>query len=57
MDELAEEDGVGLIDLTDISLTELQHRDDSPFAHCLRRVVHEREHQDELTMVAFESVA
>lgn len=57
MDELAEEDGVGLIDLTDISLIELQHRNDSPFAHSLRRVVDERADQNALTMVAFQSVA
>jgi hypothetical protein len=56
MDDLTE-DAAGLIDLTGVSLEELQSRTDSPFAHCLRRLISENDDPDALTVVAFQSAA
>jgi hypothetical protein len=58
MKERTEVPDTDLVDLRDVSLAELRALrtdDDSPFAHCLRRLVTELDDPDALAMVAFQS--
>jgi hypothetical protein len=54
MDDLSEADTGGLVDLTGVSLTDLQERDDVPFIRSLERVIADNDDPDTLT-VAFQS--
>jgi FXSXX-COOH protein len=55
MDDGGEDTDVGLVDLTEVTLTELRLRDDSAFAKSLRRIVRENDDPHAVMVVGFQS--
>jgi FXSXX-COOH protein len=55
MDDVSEAGNDGLVDLTGVSLADLQQRDDVPFLRSLERVIADNDDPDALTVVAFQS--